>query len=460
MSSEMRAGFDYGRLRRALAEELREELREGAPSWLARKYAGNPVLKRGAPGTFDELGAWHATIVYINGRYYMFYTASCSLDTASKLGLAKPNNIAVASADSPLGPWTKHGIVVRAGPQAWETLGGGIYVNPGSAIIGPDGRLWLYYFNGSEPGNIGIAYCSLDRLTDPTAWSKEPTNPVLSGTAGTYDSRRCWNPSLIITPGPTYNMIYHALDDAGVRTLALATSTDGKSWTKRGVVFRRGLPFGATWQAWDYNIEAHHVVRYADWFILVYEGAGVDGAWTVGLAYSKDLYVWAKCPYNPILKESWREDAFDRGSVCVPFLLLDEAFPLPVIYYSGIDRTGSFSEYGAAFLNPEALQPERMPSLAFELWRGRAVPTAGDYTPAAPTKGFKRKTFILASDQGGTVEVRCDPAGTGGERTLKTTSFASAFTYFDLVEYGFEYARMRFTPSAAATVDAYLVLEK
>lgn len=70
-----------------------------------KKYEGNPVFKRGYPGTFDEGAIWSTTVEKIKGRYYMYYRGQGGGDSRTVPHPDQPylakSQIGVATLDAP-----------------------------------------------------------------------------------------------------------------------------------------------------------------------------------------------------------------------------------------------------------------------------------------------------------------------------------------------------------------------
>ncbi|MBN9391469.1 MAG: family 43 glycosylhydrolase [Chloroflexi bacterium] len=105
-------------------------------------------------------GLWAPDIEFLNGKYYLYFTAS---DTSLPGG---GSAIGVATADTPAGPWTDHGAPV---------------VEPHSPNANPNDRRWVfdpdvieyngnkYIFYGSYFGGISARQLSADGFTSDPA---------------------------------------------------------------------------------------------------------------------------------------------------------------------------------------------------------------------------------------------------------------------------------------------------
>ncbi|THF68231.1 arabinan endo-1,5-alpha-L-arabinosidase [Deinococcus sp. Arct2-2] len=112
----------------------------------------------------DDAGLWAPDIEYLNGKYYMYYTAS---DTK-----ARGSAIGVATSDSPAGPWTDSGtpVVEPQGPPGGNP-DDRRWVFDSEVITDDAGQSWLYY--GSYFGGISVRKLSADGLKTDAATQKE-----------------------------------------------------------------------------------------------------------------------------------------------------------------------------------------------------------------------------------------------------------------------------------------------
>ncbi len=102
------------------------------------------VLKS-TPGTWNEADVWAPEVVYRNGTFYMFYTASRKSDDWRVQEMAR--RIGVATSSSPTGPFTDSGAPLFDG---WG-IDGTVYLDP------RDGREYLYFSQLEEPEYPGAA---------------------------------------------------------------------------------------------------------------------------------------------------------------------------------------------------------------------------------------------------------------------------------------------------------------
>ena len=119
-------------------------------------------------------GMWAPDIEYFNGQYYLYYAAPNVSDAVS----GEPNcggdsAIGVATAPTPLGPWTDSGGPVveprRNGP------GCNFFWTYDPAVVEADGQLTIFY--GSYYGGIQARELSADGLTSDPATAVQITIP-------------------------------------------------------------------------------------------------------------------------------------------------------------------------------------------------------------------------------------------------------------------------------------------
>ncbi|AXA94562.1 arabinan endo-1,5-alpha-L-arabinosidase [Massilia sp. YMA4] len=141
------------------------------------EFVTDAFAERPAPAT-RTAGLWAPEPVYLNGRYYLYYTITDVDDAHSpEPGCDTDSAIAVATSATPAGPWTPApGLVVaprRAGPGCkfhWT-------YDP-DVLTQDDGRHYLYY--GSYGGGMFVQRLAEDGLAVQGA-------PVRVGTTWRYE---------------------------------------------------------------------------------------------------------------------------------------------------------------------------------------------------------------------------------------------------------------------------------
>lgn len=152
----------------------------------------------------------------------------------------------------------------------------------------------------------------------PFAWQASPS-PVIDR-AGASD---VLNPSVIRFRGAYLNL-YSAYDGRAWRT-ALATSTDGIVWTKRGIVLSL-----SGWEG-SYIAANGSAVATSDRVFYWYEAGD---PLRIALATSPDGIEWTKDPH-PVI-ETGPRGSFDERAVSDPYVI--RAGDRFYLFYTGLDR--------------------------------------------------------------------------------------------------------------------------
>jgi len=294
------------------------------------KYGGNPVLDKGAPGSWDDRRVWDPSVLLEGSKgYKMWYTGASNLN---------PSKRQVGYATSSDGTsWSKQwGPVLGVGGSgAWDEVWAG---NP--SVVGGDGAYLMYYAGRNVAGvvQIGVAYSS-----DGSSWNRNPLNPILKPGPAAWDASWVHAPCVLYDPSwpssQRWKMWYIGFDSGFAARIGYATSSDGVIWTKyaSNPVVDLG-PSGA----WDSAGVGDPTVlfdgsTYHMWFM---GDNGVSNR--IGYATSTDGVAWNKFAGNPVVElgssGSW-DDAYAYG----PTVLFKDGFYK--MWYAG---EGPYSRIGYA----------------------------------------------------------------------------------------------------------------
>src|SRR4051812_45660646 len=112
-----------------------------------------------------DAGLWAPDIRYVDGQYRLYYVVTQTTVTPGP----NDNAVGMATAPTPVGPWTDSGApVVGPRPGASGDAGDFLWTFDPSAVTDVDGSQWLFY--GSYYGGIHIAPLSQDgrKVTGPS----------------------------------------------------------------------------------------------------------------------------------------------------------------------------------------------------------------------------------------------------------------------------------------------------
>ena len=305
------------------------------------KYANNPVLDVGAPGSWDDLAVFTPTVLFINGEYKMWYSANDG--DRFRVGYAtSPDGIAWTKADS-INP-----VFDVGAPGRWDDYG--VYAN---SIIydGNIYKMWYSGFNAQGEQHFQIGYAT---SSDGINWTKaDSINPILTfGAPGSWDDNDVIDPSVIFD-GQIYHMWYTGGNDAVFRgfQIGYATSTDGLNWVKADSV-NPVLTIGNP-GSWDEDGVGLQFVRFDEnmnkyqmWFFGKISGVNRG---RIGYATSADGITWTKAAsQNPVLDYGNTGEWDDLYVVYPTILVVGNTYKM---WYSGAGTT-NFDKIGYATSTP------------------------------------------------------------------------------------------------------------
>ncbi len=326
---------------------------------------GGSLLGLGSAGSFDERGNFTVRAFKDGSVYRLYYGGS---DDAHPLGCAGIND----------SHW-RVGLAESSDGLAWTRVAG---TETGGAVLDlgapgnfddyltyrpfvlKDGLVYRMWYNGStKPFNCPTGTLAADRRigyaesSDGIHWTRfydgpGPGGSVLRlGGAGDIDGQQVgyvW----VLKDGAEYKMYYSANDVANTWRVALAVSTDARTWTKvqgtlaGGAVLSIGPP-GSFDVACAYQPS---VVKERDQlYRMWYRGCQAVGTFggpsrgVIGYAESNDGRTWVKIPQGGPSGEALSTGAagqFDSLGLTTPSVFLDG--DTWTMYYAGFDATGQF----------------------------------------------------------------------------------------------------------------------
>jgi len=229
------------------------------------EYSGNPVLSQ----------AGNAHVVYMQGTYYMAYSYWKTPGSNTQIGWATSNDGIT---------WTKSAsnpIIVPGGNGGWDDWSVGA-----SNLVWTGSQFYLYYsaeaVQASMQAKLGVA-TSYDGVT----WTKYGSNPILSKSPGSWDNKHIYRgTSVIALPGGGYGMWYGGSGDftTELEQIGYAKSNDGINWTRVGSTPVLPAQVGT----WDYNLYSPSVVFDGLCLRMYYTGriVGPTDPSQIGVAFS------------------------------------------------------------------------------------------------------------------------------------------------------------------------------
>lgn len=251
--------------------------------------------------SFDSLWAYHPRIIKKNSQYYLFYTGK-----NIKRGIS--HSIGFAKSKSVFGRYKKntHPILSSSQNDTWD--------NDFSAhpFIFTDKNKYYLLYDGSKKGlwkeSIGLLSSE-----DLESWKKNPT-PIFQPLKSGWDSSHVSRASLYKIKSEYY--LFYTGHNGVFEQIGLAK---GKSInTLKRVTSTPLIPIGEKGEWDEINVADPCLIRYKNMFLCFYSGIDKSLKEHIGVAYSKDLLIWEKYDFNPILSPShngWDKDGATRFDI-------------------------------------------------------------------------------------------------------------------------------------------------
>jgi hypothetical protein len=326
---------------------------------------GGAVLGLGGPGSFDERGNFTVSAFQDGGTTWLYYGGSDATgdpacpgirDSRWRIGVARSTD-GVTFERVP-GTETGGAILDVGAPGSFDSW---LAYRP---FVLKDGATYRMWYNGStQPFHCPTGTLANDRRigyaesADGVHWAKRydgagPGGSALPlGAPGEIDAQQVgyvW----VLKDGAQYRMYYSANDAQNFWRVALAVSSDGRTWTKvrgklaNGAVLDLGPP-GSFDAACAYQPSV--VKEREDLWRMWYRGCSAPGAFggpsggTIGYAESNDGITWVKIPQpgpNGAAVGPGPEGSFDSGGLTTPSVF--ETASGWSMYYAGFDTAGQF----------------------------------------------------------------------------------------------------------------------
>jgi predicted GH43/DUF377 family glycosyl hydrolase len=229
-------GFYWGTRGSDFTPRLGEATSPDGSSWtkVAGPADGGSLLALPGGNKFNTGGERDPSVLFDSGDYDLYFTA---LDSGGAQSIGYSTTPAVAVTKQPdNSSWSSATQVLSAG-AGFDSSG----VSHPSVI--KDGATYVMYFTGASSGTLSIG-----RATSATAGGSftGDTQILSAGAAGTFDAGGVKDPVVVKVASGDYRMLYTGVDADGIERIGFATSADGSTWTKQGVVLDPSMtPFAA-----------------------------------------------------------------------------------------------------------------------------------------------------------------------------------------------------------------------
>jgi len=232
------AGFYWGTRGSDFKPRLGEATSADGTTWTKVSVSGangGALFALGNPAAFDNGGQRDPSALYDASTYYVYFTGLDSGGTGS-IGFASTPEDGVTKQPNN-GSWSARN----------QLLGGDGSGFDADEVAHPsvikDGASYVMYYTGV--GSAGTAKIGRATATSPTGPFTRAANAVLDlGAAIDFDATSVKDPVVIKAGAGDFRMLYtgvETLEGKSIERMGYATSADGISWTKRGVVLDPSL---------------------------------------------------------------------------------------------------------------------------------------------------------------------------------------------------------------------------
>ena len=196
--------------------------------------------------------------------------------------------------------WTDDGAVINVGPAG--AWDDRLASFPG---IWKDGDTWyLVYEGAADDAGTSTGDIGLATSTDGKTFTKHPANPILRHEKTGWERANIGTPSLFKENGVWY-LFYHGYDWS-VCQIGVASGKSLTDLTKSPA--NPIIPVAAEPTAWDCGTTGKRSTIHKDgeYYYMMLEGSTAQpyqtARWSSGLARTTDLTArWTKCPRNPLI---------------------------------------------------------------------------------------------------------------------------------------------------------------
>lgn len=293
----------------------------------------NPVLEKGAPDSFEDLGVGFPSVLQIGLVYHMWYAG-----LSETMGM----NIGHATSDDGI-TWTrdpKNPVLEKGLENTWNE--GRVYL-PSVLFMGGVFHMWFIGADVNVNENLGYA-----TSTDGSTWTQHEGNPM-----GNIGGISDWDAGELGSggydhDGEKFQSWYSAspVENSNFE-MGYATSADGISWVRASDV--PVMENGGS-ADWDFpRVQPSAMVAENGLKHIWYSG-GDFAEWQIGHATSEDGLSWEKDANNPVLTRGEPGSGLDEF-VAFPSVLRDSIDDLLKMWYFGSGSGFAGSIYYAEYKN-------------------------------------------------------------------------------------------------------------
>ena len=232
------AGFYWGTRGSDFKPRLGEATSADGSAWTKVPVSapdGGALFPLGNQAAFDNGGERDPSVVDDSGTYHLFFTGLSSGGTRSIGYASTPEDAATKLPDN--SSWSSRNQVLAGDGSGFDADG---VAHP--SVI-KDGATYVMYYAGLD--SSGVAKIGRATASAPNGPYTRAAAPVLDvGSSTQFDATSVKDPVVVKVDVGDYRMLYtgvETLDGTKIERVGYATSSDGVSWTKQGVVLDPSL---------------------------------------------------------------------------------------------------------------------------------------------------------------------------------------------------------------------------
>jgi predicted GH43/DUF377 family glycosyl hydrolase len=232
------AGFYWGTRGSDFKPRLGEATSTNGTTWTKVPVSapnGGALFGLGNPASFDNGGELDPSVLYDASTYFVFFTGLSSGGVKSIGYASAPEDGATKQPNN--ASWSARTQLLDGDGAGFDASG---VAHP--SVI-KDGSTYVMYYAGFDSG--GVAKIGRATATSAAGPYTRAAIPVLDvGSTTEFDATSVKDPVVIKAAAGDYRMLYTGVETLGGNTIervGYATSPDGVSWTKRGVVLNPSL---------------------------------------------------------------------------------------------------------------------------------------------------------------------------------------------------------------------------
>ena len=232
------AGFYWGTRGSDFKPRLGEATSTNGTTWTKVPVSGangGALFGLGNPASFDNGGQRDPSVLYDASTYYVFFTGLSSSGTKTIGYASTPEDGATKQPNN--GSWSARSQLLDGDGSGFDASG------VGHPSVIKDGATYVMYYTGFDSNGVGkVGRATATAASGPYTRAASPVVDV--GSASEFDATSAKDPVVVKVGSGDYRMLYtgvETLDGSSIERVAYATSTDGITWTKRGVVLNPSL---------------------------------------------------------------------------------------------------------------------------------------------------------------------------------------------------------------------------